>query len=113
VPESRTARTVDAEGCAVTPGFINMLSWGAEPMILDGRGLSDLKQGVTLEIFGEGSSLGPLNPEMRRERLRNQRPRQALSHPLGHQRRCARLDGPARSRAEHRLLHRRDHPAHP
>lgn len=73
VPSSRTARTVDAAGCVVAPGFINMLSWGAEPLILDGRGLSDLKQGVTLEIFGEGSSLGPLTPEMRRERLRNQR----------------------------------------
>lgn len=68
-----SARTViDADGQAVAPGFINMLSWAAEWLIHDGRGMSDLKQGVTLEIFGEGSSLGPLNAEMRRERLRRQ-----------------------------------------
>lgn len=67
------ARTViEAEGLAVAPGFINMLSWAAEWLIRDGRGLSDLKQGVTLEIFGEGSSLGPLTPAMRKDRLRTQ-----------------------------------------
>ncbi len=64
--------TLDAEGCAVAPGFINVLSWAAGELIHDGRGLSDLKQGVTLEIFGEGTSLGPLNPAMRRELLRSQ-----------------------------------------
>lgn len=66
-------RVVDAGGLAVAPGFINMLSWAADWLIQDGRGLSDLKQGVTLEIFGEGASLGPLNAAMRRERLRRQR----------------------------------------
>lgn len=59
-----TAETdVDAEGMAVSPGFINMLSWAAWPLMNDGRSMSDIKQGVTLEIFGEGSSLGPVNKE--------------------------------------------------
>lgn len=50
---------VDATGLAVSPGFINMLSWATTSLIHDGRGMSDIKQGVTLEIFGEGSSMGP------------------------------------------------------
>lgn len=57
---------IDATGLAVSPGFINMLSWATESLIVDGRGLSDVRQGVTLEIFGEGSSMGPLNDEMKR-----------------------------------------------
>ncbi len=59
-------KTVDAKGKAVSPGFINMLSWSTESLIQDGRGLSELKQGVTLEVMGEGDSMGPLNPEMKR-----------------------------------------------
>ena len=55
---------IDAQGMAVSPGFINMLSWAASPLLHDGRSMSDIKQGVTLEVFGEGSSLGPLNPQM-------------------------------------------------
>ncbi|HSR42765.1 MAG TPA: D-aminoacylase [Longimicrobiales bacterium] len=63
-----TGRTeIDAAGLAVSPGFINMLSWATESLIEDGRGLSDVKQGVTLEIFGEGMSMGPLNEEMKAE----------------------------------------------
>ena len=58
--------TVDASGQAVAPGFINMLSWATTTLIRDGRSLSDIKQGVTLEIFGEGWSEGPLNPEMKK-----------------------------------------------
>ena len=50
---------IDASGLAVSPGFINMLSWGYGTLMNDGRGLSDLKQGVTLEVFGEGTSPGP------------------------------------------------------
>jgi N-acyl-D-amino-acid deacylase len=57
---------IDARGQAVAPGFINMLSWATDSLIADGRGLSDLKQGVTLEVMGEGSSMGPWNPEMKR-----------------------------------------------
>ena len=50
---------IDATDLAVSPGFINMLSWGYNSLMDDGRALSDLKQGVTLEIFGEGTSPGP------------------------------------------------------
>jgi N-acyl-D-amino-acid deacylase len=57
---------IDAEGLVVAPGFINMLSWAVDSLIDDGRGLSDIAQGVTLEVFGEGWSMGPLSdaPEM-------------------------------------------------
>ena len=55
------ARTIDATGLAVAPGFINMLSWADESLIEDGAGESDIRQGVTLEVFGEGWSNGPLN----------------------------------------------------
>jgi len=56
---------IDAGGLAVAPGFINMLSWATESLIADGRSQSDIRQGVTLEVFGEGVSLGPLTPEMK------------------------------------------------
>jgi N-acyl-D-amino-acid deacylase len=56
---------VDASGMAVSPGFINMLSWATESLIEDGRGMSDIKQGVTLEVMGEGWSMGPLNDQLR------------------------------------------------
>ena len=58
-------QTVDASGLAVSPGFINMLSWATETLIEDGRGMSDTVQGVTLEVFGEGNSMGPWNAEMK------------------------------------------------
>jgi N-acyl-D-amino-acid deacylase len=50
---------VDAKGLAVSPGFINMLSWADGSLLKDGRSMSDIKQGVTLEVFGEGWSPGP------------------------------------------------------
>ncbi|MDR3714255.1 MAG: D-aminoacylase [Puia sp.] len=56
---------VDALGKAVAPGFINMLSWANESLIQDGRSQSDIRQGVTLEVMGEGSSMGPLNADMK------------------------------------------------
>ena len=65
-------RVVDAHGLAVTPGFINTLSWATESLLVDGRAESDLRQGVTLEVFGEGWSMGPLTEAMRAERLRRQ-----------------------------------------
>lgn len=68
--KAKAVTVVDATGMAVAPGFINMLSWANESLLSDGRGLSDLKQGVTLEVFGEGSSMGPLNAKMKRERRR-------------------------------------------
>jgi len=61
--------TVDATGLAVAPGFINMLSWATESLIIDGRSQSDIRQGVTLEVFGEGSSMGPANDAMKAEFL--------------------------------------------
>ena len=67
--QSTAALRIDARGKIVTPGFINMLSWAPETLLLDGRGLSDVMQGVTLEVFGEGWSQGPLNAEMKAEAL--------------------------------------------
>jgi N-acyl-D-amino-acid deacylase len=58
---------VDATGMAVAPGFINMLSWAVEDLMVDGRSQSDIRQGVTLEVFGEGESMGPLNDAMKQE----------------------------------------------
>ena len=63
---------IDATGLAVTPGFINMLSWATTSLIADGRSQSDIRQGVTLEVFGEGWSLGPVNDTMRREQTEQQ-----------------------------------------
>jgi N-acyl-D-amino-acid deacylase len=63
---------VDARGLAVAPGFINMLSWGTESLLEDGRGQSDIRQGVTLEVMGEGTSMGPWNEAMKAEELRQQ-----------------------------------------
>jgi N-acyl-D-amino-acid deacylase len=56
---------IDAQGLAVAPGFINMLSWATATLIADGRSESDIRQGVTLEVFGEGWSFGPLTDEMK------------------------------------------------
>jgi N-acyl-D-amino-acid deacylase len=66
------ARVINARGLAVAPGFINVLSWAPDSLIVDGRGVSDIKQGVTLEIFGEGFSYGPLSKENRSEMLKRQ-----------------------------------------
>jgi len=60
------AKVIDAEGLAVAPGFINMLSWATESLLVDGLGQSDLRQGITLEVMGEGWSMGPLNAEMKK-----------------------------------------------
>lgn len=67
-----TAReVVEARGLAVAPGFINVLSWATETLMADGRALSDLRQGVTLEVFGEGWSMGPLSDAMKAEMVRD------------------------------------------
>jgi N-acyl-D-amino-acid deacylase len=65
-------QVVDAHGLAVAPGFINTLSWATDTLIADGRAMSDIKQGVTLELFGEGNSYGPLSPVTREEMLKGQ-----------------------------------------
>jgi N-acyl-D-amino-acid deacylase len=57
---------IDADGLVVAPGFVNMLSWANETLIEDGRAMSDVMQGVTLEVMGEGTSMGPLNEDMKR-----------------------------------------------
>jgi N-acyl-D-amino-acid deacylase len=64
---ARARRNVDAKGMAVAPGFINVLSWAPDALIADGRSVSDSVQGVTLEIFGEGWSYGPLTDAMKKE----------------------------------------------
>jgi N-acyl-D-amino-acid deacylase len=56
---------VDASGKAVAPGFINMLSWATESLIEDGSSQGDIRQGVTLEVMGEGMSMGPLTPQLK------------------------------------------------
>jgi len=63
---------IDASGMAVAPGFINMLSWANDALIEDGRSQSDIRQGVTLEVMGEGHSYGPLNQRMKHELLQQQ-----------------------------------------
>jgi len=63
---------VDARGMAVAPGFINMLSWAVASLIEDGRGMSDIMQGVTLEVMGEGWSMGPWTDEMKQEETNHQ-----------------------------------------
>ena len=72
-PDALRGRTIiDADGLAVSPGFINMLSWTATALFRDGKSQGDIRQGVTLEVLGEGSSLGPLNERMRRAWLDRQ-----------------------------------------
>ena len=70
---SAKAKTViDAKGLAVAPGFINMLSWSTESLIEDGRSQSEIRQGITTEIMGEGESMGPVNDRVREHMLREQ-----------------------------------------
>ena len=69
---ARAQLEIDAGGLAVAPGFINMLSWADEALLVDGRSQSDIRQGVTLEVFGEGWSMGPLNARMKEEQVNGQ-----------------------------------------
>ncbi len=69
---ARGAAEIDASGLAVAPGFINMLSWAADDLLFDGRSQSDIRQGVTLEVMGEGTSMGPWNDAMKAEDLERQ-----------------------------------------
>ena len=63
---------IDANGMAVSPGFINMLSWSPVTLLVDGNSQGDIRQGVTLEVFGEGESMGPLNPKMKADLQKDQ-----------------------------------------
>lgn len=65
--KAKAETTVDANGLAVAPGFINMLSWSTESFLIDRRSLGELKQGVTTQIMGEGWSMGPLNERMKKQ----------------------------------------------
>ena len=72
-PKFFTAKKIiNATDKAVSPGFINMLSWGVETLIEEGKSQSDISQGVTLEVFGEGMSWGPLNEELKAYMKKNQ-----------------------------------------
>ena len=72
IPAGAGQSEVDVSGMAVAPGFINMLSWATESLLIDPRSQGDIRQGVTLEVMGEGFSMGPLNESMRTEMLENQ-----------------------------------------
>src|SRR5213078_4160237 len=69
---SQAKRVIDAHGLAVAPGFINMLSWSTESLIVDGRSQSEIRQGVTTEVMGEGESMGPVNDRVREHLLHQQ-----------------------------------------
>ena len=68
----RADKSINATDKAVSPGFINMLSWGVDSLIEDGKSQSDIRQGVTLEVFGEGMSWGPLNDPLKTYMKKNQ-----------------------------------------
>lgn len=71
--KNATAKTeINAKGLVIAPGFINMLSWATESLIEDGRSQSDIRQGVTLEVMGEGESMGPLNDKLKKEMIEEQ-----------------------------------------
>jgi N-acyl-D-amino-acid deacylase len=61
---AKANKEIDARGLAIAPGFINMLSWADRSLLMDGHSMSDIKQGVTLEIFGEGWSPGPVKRDL-------------------------------------------------
>src|SRR4249919_3460925 len=75
----RGAREIDAHGKAIAPGFINMLSHSEDSLWADGRGQSELRQGVTLEVMGEGGSIGPLTPAMQALEVQRQHD---IKHPV-------------------------------
>lgn len=72
IPIGEADLELNVSGLAVAPGFINMLSWATESLLYDGASQSNIRQGVTLEVFGEGSSMGPLTPQMRQLMLSRQ-----------------------------------------
>jgi len=69
--DARGVQEIDATGLAVSPGFVNLMSWATETIIEDGRAMSDILQGVTLEVMGEGSSMGPI-PDTLKDRAKSQ-----------------------------------------
>ena len=71
--DDHATNEIDAKGMAVAPGFVNMLSWSNESLILDGRSQGEIRQGVTLEVMGEGESMGPLNARMKDQMQKGKR----------------------------------------
>lgn len=65
--KTNAKQIIDAKGMAVAPGFVNMLSWSTESLIQDGRSMGEITQGVTLEVMGEGDSMGPLSESMKKD----------------------------------------------
>src|SRR5436309_1048078 len=63
---ARSHTVIEVKGLAVAPGFINMLSWSTDSLLADGRGQSEIRQGVTTEIMGEGWSWGPVNAAIKK-----------------------------------------------
>jgi N-acyl-D-amino-acid deacylase len=72
IGDAAASMEIDVDGLAVAPGFVNMMSWANESLIEDGHSQSDIRQGVTLEIMGEGNSMGPLNDAMKAEMVQRQ-----------------------------------------
>ena len=72
IGEATATLEIDVQGLAIAPGFVNMMSWANESLIEDGLSQSDIRQGVTLEIMGEGNSMGPLNESMKAEMAERQ-----------------------------------------
>jgi N-acyl-D-amino-acid deacylase len=72
VLDAKGTLEIDATGLVVAPGFINMLSWATESLIEDGKSQSDIRQGVTLEVFGEGWSMGPLSEKLKEQQQADQ-----------------------------------------
>lgn len=70
--DGKAKKEIAAKGMAVAPGFINMLSWATESLIADPKSQSDIRQGVTLEVMGEGWSMGPMNPMMKAQEAKRQ-----------------------------------------
>ena len=104
---AKAKTVIDAKGLAVAPGFINMLSWSTESLIQDGRSQSEIRQGVTTEIMGEGESMGPVNDRVREHMIREQSDIKyeikwnTLAEYLQLSRKARRL-------VQRRLVHRRD-----
>jgi N-acyl-D-amino-acid deacylase len=101
---AKAKKEINASGLAIAPGFINMLSWADRSLLLDGRSMSDIKQGVTLEVFGEGWSPAPV------KRKATAKP---VDSPLDNTRWLLRLSREKRNQSECCLVRRRNFCAHP
>lgn len=70
--DTKDVTVIDTKGMAVAPGFVNMLSWSTESLIEDGRSMGEIMQGVTLEVMGEGDSMGPISDAMKPDAKKSQ-----------------------------------------